>query len=297
MVFSMKKLLLSVFLLVPSLALAAPSTASDLRGLGMASSLAEAVSNGVSADGDYVLGTDADPQRKLTFGATSDTALSLTFGDGGTTASQTFTISGGAGANDDDTILRLAGGSSIDEAEGAYVLIYGNEASGDINISAGDTANADIILGTQAATSAVKIQDNTTGTLWSFSNAGNLTSDATNGGSLVFGKSTTGLTMTPGTLAAAGTNQGNAAAIVDRITTVTAADGTKGVIFPATPTAGDMYVVLNTANAVLNVYPGSGDFVNGIAVNTAYAMAAYTASWCIASSASQWWCFEGAVPA
>lgn len=64
------------------------------------------------------------------------------------------------------------------------------------------------------------------------------------------------------TLAAAGNAQGNAAAIVNQITFVTASDGTKGVVLPAV-TAGAIYIVYDTvATSGVKVYPASGDDIN-----------------------------------
>jgi hypothetical protein len=74
---------------------------------------------------------------------------------------------------------------------------------------------------------------------------------------------------TPATLAAAGSAQGNAAAITARVTFVTGADNAKGVILP-TGTAGDEYFVYSTvaANGLL-VYPASGQDINDGSGNAA----------------------------
>lgn len=64
------------------------------------------------------------------------------------------------------------------------------------------------------------------------------------------------------TLAAAGSAQGDAAAIVNQVTFVSGADGTTGVRLPLA-TAGRLHFVYNLhASAGLNVYPGSGDDIN-----------------------------------
>lgn len=124
-----------------------------------------------------------------------------------------------------------------------------------------------------------------------------LESDATiTAGNLIFATSTKGVRFAVGTLAAAGSTSANAAAIVDRVTTVTAADATKGVILPDAPTAGDLYFIFNTANAVLKIYANSGDTINATANPSAVSVAAYVPTICIATSATQWWCAETTNP-
>lgn len=107
---------------------------------------------------------------------------------------------------------------------------------------------------------------------------------------------TRGVTNTVGTLAALGSTQGNAAVITDRVTAVSAADATKGVVLPATPATGGVYEVINTAAAVLKIYPGTGDTINATAANTAVEVAASVVTYCRAISAAAWWCSEGTAP-
>lgn len=65
-----------------------------------------------------------------------------------------------------------------------------------------------------------------------------------------------------GTLAAAGSTQSDAAQIVSQITTVSAADGTKGVKLPACA-AGEIFIIYSSvATNGLKVYPASGDDIN-----------------------------------
>jgi len=52
-----------------------------------------------------------------------------------------------------------------------------------------------------------------------------------------------------GTIAAAGTDQTNATAIVDQVTYVTASDGTKGVILPSDAQIGEIFIIHNSVNA------------------------------------------------
>lgn len=81
-------------------------------------------------------------------------------------------------------------------------------------------------------------------------------------------------------LAAAGTNQATAGAITavsGALIHATAADGTKGIVLPAAA-AGLKYLIKNSdaANAILKVYPASGDAINAIAADSAISMAAKT---------------------
>ena len=113
---------------------------------------------------------------------------------------------------------------------------------------------------------------------------------------LTLAASTAGIVYTPATLAATGTVQGDAAAIAAKVSTVTGADAAKGVILPATPVVGAEYIIINTAAAVLKVYPGSGDTINATAADTAVSIAASVVVQCVATSTAAWWCFEGVAP-
>jgi hypothetical protein len=91
-----------------------------------------------------------------------------------------------------------------------------------------------------------------------------------------------------GTVAAAGANQGNATAITNKVTYVTAADGTKGVVLPAA-SAGLVYVLYTTvATNGLNVYPASGDDINDGSADAAVVMEGKTAAIFIALDSSTW---------
>lgn len=90
------------------------------------------------------------------------------------------------------------------------------------------------------------------------------------------------------TVAATGSAQGDAAPLTGRLNEVTGADGTVGALLPASPTAGDRIEVLNDANAVLKVYPGTGDTIGGASANAAVSLAAYSRTVFTAVSASHW---------
>lgn len=89
-------------------------------------------------------------------------------------------------------------------------------------------------------------------------------------------------------VAAAGTNQGTAAALAEGLNVVSAADGTKGVRLP-TAVAGMVVVVKNTVAAALPIYPATGAAVNAVAANSAYSIGNLTSTMLVASSATQWY--------
>jgi uncharacterized membrane protein len=89
-------------------------------------------------------------------------------------------------------------------------------------------------------------------------------------------------------VAAAGSTQGNAAALAEGINVVSAADGTKGVILP-TAVAGMVIIVKNTAAGALNIYPATGGAINAVAANGAYSITNLTSSLLVASSTTQWY--------
>jgi hypothetical protein len=97
-------------------------------------------------------------------------------------------------------------------------------------------------------------------------------------------------TVPSATVAAAGSAQGDAAALATGFTLVTGADGTKGVILPAAA-AGKQVEIKNddAANAVLKVYPATGDAINAIAANGALSMAAKTSALFTAYDATTWY--------
>lgn len=98
-----------------------------------------------------------------------------------------------------------------------------------------------------------------------------------------------------GTVAAAGSVQGDAAALVERFNVVSAADGTKGVILP-TPYDGMEVPVKNNVNAVLKVYPTTGKAINALAANAAISMAALSSATFRYRAADSIWYTDPTVP-
>jgi hypothetical protein len=91
--------------------------------------------------------------------------------------------------------------------------------------------------------------------------------------------------FTEGTLAAAGTTQGTAAALTARTTKVTGATGTNGVMLPANP---GWYAVWNNAANPLKVYPPVGSQISTIGANGAYNQAANCLTVYYRAAAGQW---------
>lgn len=90
-----------------------------------------------------------------------------------------------------------------------------------------------------------------------------------------------------GTVAAAGSAQGDATAIASDNVVVTAGDGTKGVVLP-TAVPGQKIFLKNNAAAVLKVYPATGGAINALSANAAISMASLTSAVFFADSTTQW---------
>lgn len=92
-----------------------------------------------------------------------------------------------------------------------------------------------------------------------------------------------------GALAATGSGQSTAAAIVSQVTYVSAADGTKAVALPAADLGRSFLVINTSASASLPVYPASGDAINDGAADAAFTLGPKGAQWFVATSSSQWY--------
>lgn len=102
------------------------------------------------------------------------------------------------------------------------------------------------------------------------------------------GNQGTGVTTTSeGTLAAAGSAQGDAAAIVTDNVVVSGADGTKGVILPATAGAR-IYVENSDATHNLKVYPSSGAAIGTSGTNNPTVLPGTNKLFYIRVSSTQW---------
>jgi hypothetical protein len=129
-----------------------------------------------------------------------------------------------------------------------------------------------------------------------------LVSGTTITGAVISGGSASGLTSLSGadvtatgdlyvasaTVAATGSTQTDAAQLAGGFTLVSAADATKGVKLPAA-VPGRVVIIKNGANAVLKVWPSTGDAINAIAANSNYVLAANTASILVAYDSTTWY--------
>ena len=88
-------------------------------------------------------------------------------------------------------------------------------------------------------------------------------------------------------VAAAGTNQGTGAALVEGFNNVTAADGTKGVTLPVAA-AGQEVAGYNNSASNLLVYPNTSGTINGGSANASVTIAAHTKFSFIGTSATNW---------
>lgn len=116
-----------------------------------------------------------------------------------------------------------------------------------------------------------------------------VTGELTASGGVTVG--TSGLTLPVETVAAAGSTAGNAAvAAVYGVIIATGADAAKGIKLPAAA-AGKVVIVKNAdaANAILKVYPGTGDKINsGTATTGSLNMAAKTSMVLVAIDDTDW---------
>jgi hypothetical protein len=96
------------------------------------------------------------------------------------------------------------------------------------------------------------------------------------------------LVLKSATVAATGSTQTDAAAVTAGFTLVSAADGTKGVRLPAA-SAGLVVIIKNGANAILKIYPASGDAVNALSANASYNIAANTSTLLVAYDSTTWY--------
>lgn len=97
------------------------------------------------------------------------------------------------------------------------------------------------------------------------------------------------------TVAMAGSAQGDAAALSASkfLHQITGADGTKGVILPATTitSAAICHFLLNTTAGVAKVYPATGGTINGGSANAAFtALTGVKPIICCASATDTWVC-------
>jgi hypothetical protein len=90
-------------------------------------------------------------------------------------------------------------------------------------------------------------------------------------------------------VAAAGSTQSDAAALQAGLNTVSAADGTKGVLLPAATAGGATVMVYNEhATNGLKIYPATGDDINDGSANAAITIEGKTIAVCRPLDATTW---------
>jgi hypothetical protein len=91
------------------------------------------------------------------------------------------------------------------------------------------------------------------------------------------------------TIAAAGSTQGDGAALISGLNSVTGSDGAKGVVLPAA-VVGTVVMVANTTSAQnLKVYPASGGTIDYGSANAAQTLAGQKQRLYVADSGTQWY--------
>lgn len=230
------------------------------------------------------------------FSSYSPDASTFTFGTPGITRPY-LEIHGPTSEGSDTGYLILGPGGANNLERGSAIVMYGINASnnaGDLKLDCANLPGAVVEIitpnGITHDSSDYKVR-------WYWQQGGgNYYNSATDGGDIVFQKDGTGVRESSDAPAAAGSDQTGAAALAARLAFVTGANGTAGVKLPVDPAEGTTFYVYNTANAILKVYPGSGDAISAAGLNNAVNVAAYGSLFCHAQSTSQWWCTEGANP-
>lgn len=204
----------------------------------------------------------------------------------------------------DNTGLIIAGGGASSTARGAFVRVYGNEASsaeGFAEISAGDTAsgNSSIRFATPGANGVVEILQGGN-SRWVFQADGDLAQNGTNGGNLLFSKNETGVAVTvDDSEFAAGTTQGTATALVTTATRVTSsiAASADGVRLSGNIPVGGMQMVRNDNSGAdpVKVYPPTGAAINRKSTNVHVSLAAGEGTIFVRVSSTQWISCGGSV--
>lgn len=92
------------------------------------------------------------------------------------------------------------------------------------------------------------------------------------------------------TVAAAGSIQGDAGALVEGFNLVSAADDTKGVRLPLAGAGMQVIVKSSVSNKILKVWPGVGDAINALSVDAAMSLASGpTVALFVAYDATTWY--------
>lgn len=178
--------------------------------------------------------------------------LSVNLALAATSTFSTLTISGTQGTilsgttdTADNATLSVTPGGALGITRGPFFEMYGNEVTttgGKFRLDLGDTSTATLDLQMENAASSVRVRDTTTGTLWSFLNNADLSSDATNGGNLILNAQDKALQILSG------------ASIPASVTTIAPATNTTG--YYASNSSG------NLVGYIANIADASGTQLN-----------------------------------
>jgi hypothetical protein len=194
----------------------------------------------------------------------SNAALS-TFGAG-------IAFAGGTGANVVTIPDNLADAMNIKEGTNSYIKIVTTDAGETVVITPLATLLAGISFGGATGTNLLKLVDNLANALEIKEGANSYIKIATADGAeaITMGKMPRIPTTT---VAATGSNQGGAAALIEGGNQVTGADDAKGVILPSA-VAGMIVLVKSTvAGKILKVYPNTSDAINAITADSPISLA------------------------
>lgn len=176
------------------------------------------------------------------------------------------------GADNSSTVT--AGGGLSGQTRGASVTLYGNEHAsnpGRAIIESGAVSGGDILNRVRGATGSFIVQNASGGTMWELDNsAGNLTSNATNGGGLIFSGSGDTISLQEATAGAACMGG------------LTANGATPVVVSTTCATTGARIFITRTSaeSTAINAYVGT--IVNGVSFSfTSEAADTGTYNWII----------------
>jgi hypothetical protein len=227
--------------------------------------------------------------------ATDDTVLNADIGDVLKLAINNTTE---ATVNDDSLSFS---GATFSFIPGSTSLQFRNAANSANNLSITDAGLVTIRNGLTVTAGGATITAGgltvTSGNI--LASSGNLTLAAgditATSGNVVISDTTKGINQPHGTIAAAGSNQATATAITARRQLVTGSTGTNGVRLPV-PTIGDDYLIINTNNLGVKLYPQASAVINGLGLNVAADVNGWVVVTCYAHSTGGWWCSEGIAP-
>jgi hypothetical protein len=186
--------------------------------------------------------------------------------------------------------LRLGGGGAVATTRGGVVQIYGNEhatQAGQAYLQCGDVGGAAVNIST-AGNQDIVCSTNGSARWRIKQSTGNLESDATNGGDIIFNGAGDGVVQLAEVgVTATGSDQAGAFALTRILTQITGGAVNTGVRLP-TPLTGKIYYIVNRSGTTKKIYPASGHTIGGLSANTSTDLAAAQTAIVFAVSATAW---------